>query len=68
MASIPESEIERLKRGIPATSSAKAGKALSSDQHRIVIDQLVMAYGISGQLKKAHELLDEAISQDPITR
>lgn len=43
----------------------KGGKAVSSDQHRIIIDQLVMAYGISGQLHKAHELLDQAIPQDP---
>ena len=43
----------------------KDGKVLSSDQRRILIDQLAMAYGISGELKKAHELLDEAISQDP---
>lgn len=43
----------------------KSGKVLSSDQNRILIDQLVMAYGISGQLKKTHELLDEAIPQDP---
>jgi predicted Zn-dependent protease len=43
----------------------KEGKKLSADQHRIVVDQLVMAYGISGQLKKAHGLLDEAIPQDP---
>lgn len=43
----------------------KDEKVLSPDQRRILIDQLVMAYGISGQLKKAHELLDEAIPQDP---
>ena len=38
---------------------------LSSDQHRIVIDQLSMAYGISGDLKKARALLEDAIQQDP---
>lgn len=48
-----------------ARTLEKAGKALSSDQHRIIVDQLVIAYGVSGQLKKAHELLDEAIPQDP---
>jgi predicted Zn-dependent protease len=48
-----------------ARALEKSGKPLSSDQHRILVDQLVMAYGISGQLKKAHELLDEAIPQDP---
>lgn len=48
-----------------ARALEKSGKSLSSDQHRILIDQLVMAYGISSQLKKAHGLLDEAIPQDP---
>jgi predicted Zn-dependent protease len=48
-----------------ARALEKGGKELSSDQHRILIDQLVMAYGISGQLKKAHDLLNEAIVQDP---
>ena len=43
----------------------RTAKVLSSDQRRIVTDQLVMAYGISGQLKKAHELLDDAIARDP---
>ena len=47
-----------------ARTLEKGGTQLSSDQHRILVDQLVMAYGISGQLKKAHTLLDEAISQD----
>jgi predicted Zn-dependent protease len=41
------------------------GVKLSSDQHRILVDQLVIAYGISGDLKKAHTLLDDAIRQDP---
>jgi predicted Zn-dependent protease len=48
-----------------ARALEKSGKVLSADQHRILVDQLVMAYGISGQLKKAHELLDEAIPEDP---
>ncbi len=48
-----------------ARAIEKGGKVLSSDQRRILVDQLVMAYGISGQLKKAHELLDESIPQDP---
>ncbi len=39
--------------------------AQSVDQHRILVDQLVIAYGISGNLKKAHSLLDDAIRQDP---
>jgi len=41
------------------------GSKLSSDQHRILVDQLVMAYGVSGDLKKARALLDGAIQQDP---
>ncbi len=41
------------------------GIKLNSEQHRILVDQLVMAYGISGNLKKAHSLFDEAIRQDP---
>lgn len=41
------------------------GKRLTSDQHRIVLDQLVMSLGESGDLKKVHALLDEAIRQDP---
>jgi len=41
------------------------GMKLNADQHRILVDQLVIAYGISGDLKKAHALLDEAIRQDP---
>jgi Tfp pilus assembly protein PilF len=30
-----------------------------------LIDQLVMAYGINGDLKKARALLDVAIQRDP---
>lgn len=41
------------------------GKKLSSDQHRILVDQLVIAYGISGNLKKVHGLLEDAIRHDP---
>jgi tetratricopeptide (TPR) repeat protein len=41
------------------------GKKLNSDQHRILVDQLVIAYGISGNLKKVHTLLEDAIRQDP---
>ncbi len=43
----------------------KSGKELSRIQDRILTDQLVMSYGITGQLKKAHALLDEAIRKDP---
>jgi predicted Zn-dependent protease len=42
-----------------------AGTKLTTDQHRILVDQLVIAYGISGSLKKVHTLLDTAIRQDP---
>lgn len=48
-----------------ARTLEKDGKRLSVDQHRILIDQLAMSYGISGRLNKAHGLLDEAVSQDP---
>jgi len=41
------------------------GSKLSSDQHRVLIDQLAMAYGISGDLKKTHALLESAIRDDP---
>jgi predicted Zn-dependent protease len=43
----------------------RGGKKISEDEHHVLIDQLVMSYGISGQLKQAHALLDEAIQQDP---
>jgi tetratricopeptide (TPR) repeat protein len=43
----------------------KNGSKLSLDQHRILVDQLAMAYGISGNLKKARALLEDAIHQDP---
>jgi predicted Zn-dependent protease len=42
-----------------------SGMKLNSDQHHILIDQLVIAYGESGNLKKVHALLDDAIRQDP---
>ncbi len=41
------------------------GSKLTSDQHRILVDQLAMAYGISGELQKARGLLEDAISKDP---
>ena len=43
----------------------KEGSRLSTTDARILTDQLVMAYGISGQLEKAHALLDSAIKRDP---
>src|SRR5258708_15517339 len=35
------------------------GQKLPQNEHRVLVDQLVMSYGIGGQLKKAHALLDE---------
>lgn len=43
----------------------KSGKQLNTTQDRILTDQLVMSYGITGEMKKAHALLDEAIVKDP---
>lgn len=43
----------------------KRGDTLSQKDHRILIDQLVMSYGIDHQLQKVHALLDQAIRQDP---
>ena len=43
----------------------KNGSKLTSDQHRILVDQLTMAYGISGDLNKSHALLERAIRDDP---
>jgi predicted Zn-dependent protease len=43
----------------------RSGKKLSVEEHRVLVDQLVMSYGMGGQIKKAHELLDSAIRQDP---
>ena len=43
----------------------KAGKQLTTIQDRVLTDQLVMSYGISGDLKNARELLREAIAKDP---
>jgi len=48
-----------------ALALEEGGHVLSSDQHRIIVDQLAMAYGISGQAGKAHELLEKAVSRDP---
>jgi tetratricopeptide (TPR) repeat protein len=42
-----------------------SGSKLPSDQHRVLIDQLAMAYGISGDLNKTHALLESAIRNDP---
>jgi tetratricopeptide (TPR) repeat protein len=60
---------EKYADSVPAYEKAlaleEAGRPLSTGQRRIVTDQLAMAYGISGHLGKARELLDEAIMRDP---
>jgi predicted Zn-dependent protease len=43
----------------------KSGKQLNTTQDRILTDQLIMSYGITGEINKAHALLDEAIGNDP---
>jgi predicted Zn-dependent protease len=43
----------------------ESGGKLNIVQDRILTDQLVMSYGITGDLKKAHALLDAAIGKDP---
>ena len=48
-----------------ASELERLGKKLSESEHRILVDQLVMSYGIDGQLKRAHTRLDEVIQQDP---
>lgn len=48
-----------------ARALEKSGAKISDQDRRILTDQLVIAYGISGQLKQAHAVLDEAIKQDP---
>ena len=48
-----------------ASELERLGKKLTEAEHRILVDQLVMSYGIGGQLKKAHQLLDDAVQKDP---
>jgi predicted Zn-dependent protease len=43
----------------------RSGKQLNTTQDRILTDQLVMSYGITGEMKRAHALLEEAIEKDP---
>ena len=43
----------------------KGGQQLTKVQDRMLTDQLVMSYGISGDIKKARDLLREAIAKDP---
>lgn len=55
-ATVPYEAARRLERD---------GKSIPLEHHRVLVDQLVMAYGISGQLDKAHSVLKEAIPVDP---
>jgi len=41
------------------------GAALNKNSWRILVDQLGMSYGLSGELDKAQELFEWAISNDP---
>ncbi len=43
----------------------KAGTKLTLTQHRILCDQLAMAYGISGRTANSKALLQESIRTDP---
>src|SRR5271166_808996 len=43
----------------------KSSKQLNTTQNRILTDQLIMSYGITGEIKKALALLDDAIGSDP---
>jgi Tfp pilus assembly protein PilF len=43
----------------------RTGTKLPEEEHRILVDQLVMSYGMGGQLNKARLLLEDAIRQDP---
>ena len=60
---------EKFAEAIGSYESARdlegEGKKLSESDHRVLVDQLVMSYGIGGQMAKAHKLLDEAIGKDP---
>lgn len=56
---------ESLRPFEKALELERDGNRLTSGQHRILVDQLVMAYGMSGDLKKARALLGGAIQQDP---
>ena len=43
----------------------RRGTRLAAEDHRVLVDQLVMSYGISGQFTKARALLKIAIREDP---
>src|SRR5262249_44600384 len=57
------------KRAIPPYQQAldreKANRTLSENLWRVLVDNLGMAYGISGDLKKAKETFEYGLSKDP---
>jgi len=57
------------KRAIPPYQKAldreKANRNLSQTLLRVLVDNLGMAYGISGDLKKAKETFEYGLSKDP---
>ncbi|HZQ18847.1 MAG TPA: tetratricopeptide repeat protein [Terriglobales bacterium] len=48
-----------------ARNLENAGIKLTLVQHRILVDQLAMSYGISGKSKECRALLESAIREDP---
>jgi predicted Zn-dependent protease len=46
-------------------SFEKSGVKLTTTQHRILVDQLAMAYGISGRTADSKALLQESVRSDP---
>ncbi|HYX29952.1 MAG TPA: tetratricopeptide repeat protein [Pyrinomonadaceae bacterium] len=57
------------KKAIPPYQKAldreKANRTVSESIWRVLVDNLGMAYGISGDLKKAKETFDYGLSKDP---
>lgn len=43
----------------------KSGTKINVTQHRVLVDQLAMAYGISGRRSDSKALLEESIRSDP---
>ena len=48
-----------------ALDREKANRTLGQSRWRVMVDNLGMAYGISGDLKKAKETFDYGLSKDP---
>ena len=57
------------KKAIPPYQRAldleKQNRTLEEDLWRVLVDNLGMAYGISGELKKARETFEYGLSKDP---